>query len=69
MQQLELPFTFKELDEELKVYDNLQFIHEVLGKELITTLEGETMTLAEWRLKNGEPKKYVRLSSFKRGES
>jgi len=44
---------FKRISEELKVYDNLKFIDAVLGKELITTLEGKTMTLAEWRLING----------------
>jgi hypothetical protein len=38
---------FKKISEELKVYDNLKFIDAVLGKELVTTLEGKTMTLAE----------------------
>jgi len=46
--------------EELRDYDNLQLIHEVLGKQRIRTLEGKTMTLAEWRLKNSEPKKFKR---------
>ena len=41
---------FQKISEELKVYDNLKFIDAVLGKELITTLEGKTMSLSEWRL-------------------
>tara|TARA_Y100001951_G_C11149345_1_gene188230 strand:+ start:328 stop:525 length:198 start_codon:yes stop_codon:yes gene_type:complete len=51
---------FKRISEELKVYDNLKFIYDVLGKERITVSSaearypGETMTLAEWRLKNGQ---------------
>ena len=51
---------FKRISEELKVYDNLKFIYDVLGKERITVSSaeakypGETMTLSEWRLKNGQ---------------
>jgi len=60
MKQQDLPLAFKKLTEELREYDNLQFIHAVLGKQRIRTLEGKTMTLAEWRLKNGEPKEFKR---------